>query len=334
MRLTPLRKYFFSTSLRKPSAVRYPPRTLENLSETVDGKLYPRKNGYLYFLRLKMDENYEPFQSFKNIVSKNDPSLEYVLSFDGASKGNPGRSSSGCAFFEKNSQKMIGKFGIFAGASKTNNEAEYLGLLNGLYLGLFSGISRVDIVGDSTLVIMQLLGRWRILTRHLFPLHYACRDLISQYRHTSLSTISRDKNTAAHSAADSVFTDWSMRVKMIEESIDEESRGIGVVGGVGKEGGDWVGEEKKVIEEVKKEIEEEKSEEVVETKKVKRTRKSKAESSEDIKEEDQVEKKERKPRKSKEEKTVELSEEEKVVNKVSKPRKSANSIPAEDTLSA
>jgi len=333
MRLTPLRKYFFSTSLRKPSAVRYPPRTLENLSETVDGKLYPRKNGYLYFLRLKMDENYEPFQSFKNIVSKNDPSLEYVLSFDGASKGNPGRSSSGCAFFEKNSQKMIGKFGIFAGASKTNNEAEYLGLLNGLYLGLFSGISRVDIVGDSTLVIMQLLGRWRILTRHLFPLHYACRDLISQYRHTSLSTISRDKNTAAHSAADSVFTDWSMRVKMIEESIDEESRGNSGIG-VGREGGDRVGEEKKVIEEVKKEIEEEKSEEVVETKKVKRTRKSKAESSEDIKEEDQVEKKERKPRKSKEEKTVELSEEEKVVNKVSKPRKSANSIPAEDTLIA
>jgi ribonuclease HI len=103
---------------------------------------------------------------------------KFTLRFDGASSGNPG--PSGCGWV-----LLRGLPGDGPGASgeervdegwrslgkRTNNDAEYEGLIAGLR-GILDGpfrsqVQSLHIQGDSNLVINQLQGKWKINFPHL-----------------------------------------------------------------------------------------------------------------------------------------------------------------------
>ena len=66
---------------------------------------------------------------------REDP-IFYTLFFDGCSKGNPGRAGAGAVIYKNHLEVYADS--LFVGEKKTNNVAEY----NGLLLGLHEAVSR------------------------------------------------------------------------------------------------------------------------------------------------------------------------------------------------
>ena len=91
------------------------------------------------------------------------------LFFDGACKENPGPSAGGCVLKASNGEDILIQDAEYVGR-KTNNEAEYCGLILGLHRAVAAGFTAISIRGDSQLVIDQITGRARCTTRGLSPL--------------------------------------------------------------------------------------------------------------------------------------------------------------------
>ena len=82
--------------------------------------------------------------------------LNYVLKFDGCSKGNPGPAGAGAGLYYNDVEVWSGK--KFVGAKETNNCAEYCGLILGLQEAVKKNVRGLKVCGDSQLVIKQMKG--------------------------------------------------------------------------------------------------------------------------------------------------------------------------------
>lgn len=98
---------------------------------------------------------------------------EYILLFDGGSRGNPGRSGSGTSLYQNGIE--IWALSYYIGENNTNNYAEYTGLLKGLKYLNKKGIDNVLIKGDSMLVINQITGKWQCKSNNLIKLFEKCK---------------------------------------------------------------------------------------------------------------------------------------------------------------
>jgi ribonuclease HI len=94
---------------------------------------------------------------------------EYLLYFDGCSKGNPGPSGAGAVIYKDGEEIFAGS--LFVGEKETNNVAEYSGLLLGLEKAREMGIKRLKVKGDSLLVIKQMRGEYQVRAPGLIPLY-------------------------------------------------------------------------------------------------------------------------------------------------------------------
>ena len=101
---------------------------------------------------------------------------------DGGSRGNPGPSGYGLVIYDDN-QKILFKESKYLGV-KTNNEAEYAGLIGALNWindnkDPFS-ISQVNFFADSQLMIRQLQGVYKVKAPTLLPLFSQAQQLLIQ----------------------------------------------------------------------------------------------------------------------------------------------------------
>lgn len=78
----------------------------------------------------------------------------------------------------------------------TNNVAEYYALIKGLEKAISLGISDVKIIGDSQLVIYQVMGKYQCRKPHLKPLLEKVHDLLALIPKYQLEWKRRDKNIA------------------------------------------------------------------------------------------------------------------------------------------
>lgn len=87
---------------------------------------------------------------------------ELLLYFDGGSRGNPGIAGYGSVIYTQNgTQKIVETYGFLG--EVTNNNAEYNGLLSGLYLAYeINPKAKIKVYADSRLVVEQMSGRWKI----------------------------------------------------------------------------------------------------------------------------------------------------------------------------
>ncbi|HEB41416.1 MAG TPA: ribonuclease HI family protein [Candidatus Dependentiae bacterium] len=95
---------------------------------------------------------------------------EWLLFVDGASRNNPGPAGAGI-YLLKNKIPVY-KEGFFLGI-KTNNEAEYLAFLLGIFL-LQKRLQMGDVVrvvSDSELLVKQINGLYKVRRPHLKPLY-------------------------------------------------------------------------------------------------------------------------------------------------------------------
>jgi 4a-hydroxytetrahydrobiopterin dehydratase len=88
---------------------------------------------------------------------------------DGGSRGNPGPSASGYVLFDMDGNELV-KNGIYLGIT-TNNQAEYLALKLGLEHALKYGARIVHVHLDSLLVVNQMLGKFKVKNRDLWPIN-------------------------------------------------------------------------------------------------------------------------------------------------------------------
>lgn len=130
--------------------------------------------------------------SYTNTFSQTAP--EYLLQFDGGSRGNPGTAGSGAVLYRQGEE--IWCDATYVGR-QTNNYAEYNGLLMGLEYAKEQNIRRLRIEGDSLLVIQQMTGKFQCKSLNLLPLYQRAKELEKEFEHITYHHIYRSHNKRA-----------------------------------------------------------------------------------------------------------------------------------------
>ena len=123
------------------------------------------------------------------------PKIEFLLRFDGCSKGNPGKAAAGAVIYQNETE--IWSDSRLVGYNETNNYAEYMGLIMGLNKAIELNINELHVEGDSMLVIKQITGKFKVNSSNLIELHKLATQLKSRFQTITFEHIYRDKNTRA-----------------------------------------------------------------------------------------------------------------------------------------
>jgi ribonuclease HI len=119
----------------------------------------------------------------------------HVLFFDGCSKGNPGLAGAGAVIYKNGIE--IWSQAFFVGEKKTNNEAEYSGLIGGLAAAVAQNLSNLEVKGDSLLVIKQMKGEYKVKAANIAVLHGHARALEKKIGKVTYSHVYRADNKRA-----------------------------------------------------------------------------------------------------------------------------------------
>jgi ribonuclease HI len=146
--------------------------------------------------------NQSSIQSFFKI-SKEIPQIEtiktdddeYILYFDGCSKGNPGLAGAGAVIY-KNGLEIYSE-SVFVGTKETNNKAEYTGLLIGLVEAIRQNIRNLKVKGDSQLVIKQMKGEYKVGSTNIMGTYQEAKKLQQQFHKISFEHVYREHNKRA-----------------------------------------------------------------------------------------------------------------------------------------
>lgn len=119
----------------------------------------------------------------------------WVLFSDGASRNNPGPAGAG-VYILKDEEDFY-QDGFYLG-SKTNNQAEYLALLLGLFIvcKIKNPNATLRIVSDSELLVKQLKGEYRVKNPELKQLHHIAQEMLRSCN-AQIMHVLRTDNTIA-----------------------------------------------------------------------------------------------------------------------------------------
>lgn len=117
---------------------------------------------------------------------------------DGASRGNPGPASYGVSIVTEQGE-VIAEFGESLGV-RTNNYAEYQGVIAALRYLSDTPHRQITIRMDSKLVIEQLSGRWKVKSEDMRELVAEASQLLGPFQ-ASLEWIPREQNSRADALA-------------------------------------------------------------------------------------------------------------------------------------
>lgn len=122
-----------------------------------------------------------------------------TLRFDGGSRGNPGPAAVGVVL-EADDGTAIFSLGRPIGKA-TSNVAEYTALVTGLKEAAKMGVKHLRVLGDSELVIKQLLGEYKVRNELLRPLYDQAVTLLRGFAKREIGHNRRGHNTLADTLA-------------------------------------------------------------------------------------------------------------------------------------
>ncbi len=114
---------------------------------------------------------------------------------DGGARGNPGPAGFGALIQDANG-KILAELSEFLGI-RTNNYAEYSGLLACLQYALDHNHPRLRVVSDSELMVKQIQGKYKVNSPDLKPLWQEARNRIAKLDAFEISHALRHKNKDA-----------------------------------------------------------------------------------------------------------------------------------------
>jgi len=118
---------------------------------------------------------------------------------DGGSRGNPGPSGYGALVTDAQGNTLA-ELSDFLGI-RTNNFAEYSGLLACLAWAIENKHPRLKVVSDSELMVKQIQGKYKVNSPDLKPLWQEARNRIAQLQAFEISHALRHKNKEADALA-------------------------------------------------------------------------------------------------------------------------------------
>lgn len=128
---------------------------------------------------------------------------------DGAARGNPGPAGLGVVIEDGEGARLRGLCRYIG--STTNNQAEYLALIEGLTAVAEWQPDQVEVYLDSKLVVEQVQGRYRVKNPGLAPLHGRVMRLLAALPAWSISHVRREKNRGADALANRAIDEWQSR---------------------------------------------------------------------------------------------------------------------------
>jgi ribonuclease HI len=114
---------------------------------------------------------------------------------DGGARGNPGPAGYGAVLTGPGGE-LVAELSEFLGI-RTNNYAEYSGLLAVLAYALEHGHRRLRVVSDSELMVKQIQGKYRVNSPDLKPLWQEAKNRIARLDGFEISHALRHKNKDA-----------------------------------------------------------------------------------------------------------------------------------------
>lgn len=120
---------------------------------------------------------------------------KFILNTDGGARGNPGPAAIGITLKSETGDIVV-KYGETIGVA-TNNVAEYRALIKGLELALANGVSDIECVLDSELVVKQVNGLYRVKEENLKVLHGNVKTLLAKFDSHIVKHVKRKDNSTA-----------------------------------------------------------------------------------------------------------------------------------------
>jgi ribonuclease HI len=146
------------------------------------------------------------------------PQTGWVIAHcDGGARGNPGPAGYG-ALLQDEAGVVLAELSEFLG-NRTNNYAEYSGLLGCLQWALDHGHRRLRVISDSELMVKQIQGKYKVNSPDLRPLWEEARRRIAQLDRFEISHALRHKNKAADQLANDAMDRGTKRQRPTGESI-------------------------------------------------------------------------------------------------------------------
>ncbi|GMF38881.1 unnamed protein product [Phytophthora lilii] len=121
----------------------------------------------------------------------------WVLRFDGACRRNPGPGCAGAALFAPSGAVVWTCSHYMPSSTETNNTAEYTALQLGVQSAVHHVATRLDIEGDSSLVIAQVKGTFACRNARLRQLRNRVRHALRSVAKYKLRHIDRKANAHA-----------------------------------------------------------------------------------------------------------------------------------------
>jgi len=117
------------------------------------------------------------------------------VNVDGGSRGNPGPAAIAAVVQDGNGEVVEERSEAIGTA--TNNVAEYRALLLGIARAAALGARRLELIGDSELIVRQVNGEYKVKDEALRELHRQVQKALEGFDQWSIRHVRRDDNAEA-----------------------------------------------------------------------------------------------------------------------------------------
>ena len=135
--------------------------------------------------------------------------MKATLSTDGGARGNPGPAAYAYVLEAKDGT-VLAAHGEAIGVA-TNNVAEYSALVAGLEKAVELGVSDLEVISDSELMVKQMRGEYRVKNEALRDLSLRASRLARDVGSVRYTAVRREQNELAD--------------RLVNEALDAEAAG-------------------------------------------------------------------------------------------------------------
>jgi ribonuclease HI len=140
------------------------------------------------------------------------PPAQYLVAhIDGGARGNPGPAGYGVVLQDQDGRRLAG-LSEYLG-HRTNNYAEYRGLLAALNYSLAHGPRALKVISDSELMVRQIKGVYKVRNAALLELYLQAQQLIRQLDWFDIGHVLRESNREADRLANQAMDRGQGRTK-------------------------------------------------------------------------------------------------------------------------
>ncbi len=119
----------------------------------------------------------------------------FIAHIDGGARGNPGPAGYGVVITDQAGRK-VAELSEYLG-HRTNNYAEYQGLLAVLRYALENDLRRLSVISDSELMVRQMKGIYKVRHPELRKLYEEAQQLVRKLEHFEIRHALREHNRDA-----------------------------------------------------------------------------------------------------------------------------------------